>query len=381
MEDDGSSDQQLISFFAYAVVIYPAANYLISRRQWPQHWRILAAVTFLVLVATAQVMYENAESGPNYYQLMNVRRGDPIERLKKVHRKLSIDLHPDKTPDPAKRALFLKVEEAYEVLRRPETRGLYERLGPEGVKRASKAAVDTGYLLTQMLVHYTSTAVFAFIMTISDTGGDSMAVSFIALASVFLVECLLVLENEALPTWLFPFTTSFELVALLRRLFPAFMHGCRTVLGALYVDEKAYRVASLSSLSQSTRHSGKSVSTTVRATLSELKTQLSVADVNGTYATSSSGAGAAAGASHVVGVGASHGAGLVEDVLGGVSRRLGTGGEPSAKALVDANDSLLRDPRALQAHCRGSPGLDLLCQGAVFLAARLLLRHLKPSTS
>jgi len=371
MADDGSSDQQLISFFAYAVVIYPAANYLISRRQWPQHWRILAAVTFLVLVATAQVLYENAETGPNYYQLMNVRRGDPVERLKKVHRKLSIDLHPDKTPDPEKRALFLKVEEAYEVLRRGETRGLYERLGVDGVKRASKGAVDTGYLLTQMLVHYTSTAVFAFVMTISDTGGDSMTISFVALAVVFLVECLLVLEHEALPTWLFPFTTSFELVALLRRLFPAFMHGCRTVLGALYVDEKAYRVASLSSLSQSTRHSGKAVTATVGDTVTALKAQLSVVDVNGAYAQSSSGAG----------TGASDGVGLVEAVRGDVSRRLGSVGEPSARALVDANDRLLQDPRALQAHCRGSPGFDLLCQGAVFVTARLLLRHLKPSAS
>ena len=359
---DESSDQQLISFFVYAVLVYPAANYLISRRQWPQHWRILAAVTFLALVATCQILYENGDTGPNYYQLLNVRRGDPLDKLKRVHRKLSIDLHPDKTPDPAKRALFLKVEEAYEVLRKEETRGLYERLGAEGAKRAMKSAVDNSYLLTQMLVHYLSTAVTTFVMTISDTGGGSMALSFFALIMIAFLEALFVLELEVLPHWLFPYTTAFDLIALLRRLFPAFMHGTRTVLGALYVDETAYRVASLSSLSQSSRSAAVAVRKVLNDTTQALTVSFGITsgvEIDGDEEMD----------------------GLVCTALADVHRRLGRKGDTAAGATVASNAALLENSAKLRVRCRGSPGWDLLLQGSLFCAGRMLLSWLKPAST
>jgi len=369
MSEEDGSDQQLISFFAYALVVYPVANYLISRRSWPKHWRILAAVSFLALIASCQVMYENSTAGPNHYQLLNVRRGDGVDKLKKVHRKLSIDLHPDKTPDPEKRKLFLKVEEAYEVLRKEELRGIYERLGSDGVKKANKAAMDTSFVLTQMLVHYLSTAIFAFIMTISDTGGDSMTISFVALVVIFLVECLLVLEREQLPMWLFPYTTAHDFVSLLRRLFPAFMHGCRTVMGALYIDEKAYRVASLSSVSQTSRASAQAVSTVVSDTVTALRRMFPAPNSDGEQQkdddTSSTG-------SRV---------GIVAAARTEVMRRLGPAGDAQATALMEANNALLLDPEKLRVHCRGSPGEDLLYQCALFVGARLLLGYLKKGSA
>ncbi len=66
----------------------------------------------------------------DYYEILGVSRGADESEIKKAYRKLAKKYHPDvnKTPDGEGR--YREINEAYEVLRDPEKRKLYDELGP-----------------------------------------------------------------------------------------------------------------------------------------------------------------------------------------------------------------------------------------------------------
>ena len=72
---------------------------------------------------------------------------------------------------------------------------------------------------------------------------------------MLLLEIMLVLEEVQIPVWLLRYHTSHDVVSLCHRLFPAYMNGCRSIVGAFYVDRKANRVAALKSLSSAMHRS------------------------------------------------------------------------------------------------------------------------------
>ena len=67
-----------------------------------------------------------------------------LQDVKKAFRKLSLQLHPDKNPDPDAANRFAEVTEAYEVLSDPEKRGVYDQHGEEGLKRQQAQAGRSG---------------------------------------------------------------------------------------------------------------------------------------------------------------------------------------------------------------------------------------------
>jgi len=91
--------------------------------------------------------------------------------LKKLHRKLSLELHPDKNKSPTAIEEFRAVDTAFTVLKDNELRRVYEILGDHGVKIAEKSVVDHRYIITQMLVYYFSSLIFTFLMTFSEPTG------------------------------------------------------------------------------------------------------------------------------------------------------------------------------------------------------------------
>lgn len=52
----------------------------------------------------------------NYYEVLGVREDASEREIKHAHHQLALQLHPDRTPDPAARTRFLDVQEAYDVL-------------------------------------------------------------------------------------------------------------------------------------------------------------------------------------------------------------------------------------------------------------------------
>jgi curved DNA-binding protein len=67
----------------------------------------------------------------DYYQVMGVARDATEAQIKQAYRKLARKYHPDVSKEKDAEAHFKEVGEAYEVLKNPEKRAAYDRLGQQ----------------------------------------------------------------------------------------------------------------------------------------------------------------------------------------------------------------------------------------------------------
>ncbi len=73
----------------------------------------------------------------DYYEILCVERHASQEEIKKAYRKLALQYHPDRNPDDKEaEEKFKEAAEAYDVLRDPEKRRLYDLHGHAGVEGA-----------------------------------------------------------------------------------------------------------------------------------------------------------------------------------------------------------------------------------------------------
>lgn len=80
----------------------------------------------------------------DYYKILGVDKSATQQEIKKAYRKLAAKYHPDKNPDdPSSEEKFKEVGEAYEVLKDPEKRKLYDQAGADW-KRYRQADNNTG---------------------------------------------------------------------------------------------------------------------------------------------------------------------------------------------------------------------------------------------
>lgn len=71
----------------------------------------------------------------DYYKILGVAKDASEEEIKKSYRKVAMQLHPDRNPGNREAEERFKIaSEAYEVLRDPEKREIYNRYGIEGLK-------------------------------------------------------------------------------------------------------------------------------------------------------------------------------------------------------------------------------------------------------
>src|ERR1700694_6081431 len=71
----------------------------------------------------------------DFYQTLSVQRGAGDEEIKKAYRKLAMECHPDRNNgSKASEEKFKAITEAYDVLRDPDKRRLYDRYGEAGLR-------------------------------------------------------------------------------------------------------------------------------------------------------------------------------------------------------------------------------------------------------
>jgi molecular chaperone DnaJ len=71
----------------------------------------------------------------DYYKILGVSKDASAEEIKKNYRKVAMQYHPDRNPgNKEAEEQFKTVAEAYEVLRDPEKRQIYDRYGIEGLR-------------------------------------------------------------------------------------------------------------------------------------------------------------------------------------------------------------------------------------------------------
>ncbi|MEW5735824.1 MAG: DnaJ domain-containing protein, partial [Thermodesulfobacteriota bacterium] len=69
-----------------------------------------------------------------YYEILEVSRQASEGEIKNAYRKLALKCHPDRNPgDQEAEERFKEAAEAYEVLRDPEKRRIYDQFGHEGL--------------------------------------------------------------------------------------------------------------------------------------------------------------------------------------------------------------------------------------------------------
>jgi len=72
--------------------------------------------------------------GKDYYSMLGISKNSTDDEIKKAYRKLALKYHPDKNKAPEAQEKFKQVAEAYEVLKDPEKRKIFDMYGEEGLK-------------------------------------------------------------------------------------------------------------------------------------------------------------------------------------------------------------------------------------------------------
>ena len=69
----------------------------------------------------------------DYYEILGVSRDASEQQLKAAYRKIALEFHPDRNPDPEAEETFKQASEAYQVLSDADKRAAYDRFGHAGV--------------------------------------------------------------------------------------------------------------------------------------------------------------------------------------------------------------------------------------------------------
>lgn len=235
-EGGGGDDlSSLSSFFFYVFIVHPATAWILKPGRFERKKAIMYAIGFLAALAAIKTGMEIEAKGPNHYSLLGVTRSSNPLEIKRAYKKLSLELHPDKNPDPAATEQFHAVKSAYDVLMDMELREVYNKFGADGIK-SSKRFDETQFFI-ELAVFYLTWGMMAFVLTLGKKSGEARQWIFTGLIVMLVGEiAIMTSATNPLPATIFSQSTEYEFVWLFHSLFPAYMNGCRSMGSYLYVD-------------------------------------------------------------------------------------------------------------------------------------------------
>ena len=81
-----------------------------------------------------------------YYDLLGVNQQADETTIKNAYRKLAMKYHPDRNAgDSSAEARFKEINTAYETLKDPTKRSIYDRYGPDGVDQSNAGGFANGF--------------------------------------------------------------------------------------------------------------------------------------------------------------------------------------------------------------------------------------------
>jgi len=100
----------------------------------------MVSIILLVVLLVVDVF-----GGRDFYKILGVRRNADTNTIKKAYRKLAKEMHPDKNPDdPEANDKFQDLGVAYETLRDPDTRKIYDQGGEEALQKHERGGGGGG---------------------------------------------------------------------------------------------------------------------------------------------------------------------------------------------------------------------------------------------
>lgn len=195
---------------------------------------------------------------------------------------------------------------------------------------------------------------------------------------MLLVEMLLVVQEVQLPGWFLPQSTPYDIVSALKRMFPAFMNGCRCIASAYYDDHKTMRVLALNELNNNMKNIGMRISSVGRKLVFNVEQYFEVDDEDEGMGVDGS-AIESAGSFCASPRGAQSEMGLIKLALKGSVKRVASlreGRDGTLAAEMEAKVKLISNPDALKrTHMsseRAWAWLITLRNVAIYLLARWL---------
>ncbi|KAJ3387672.1 hypothetical protein HDU84_000624 [Entophlyctis sp. JEL0112] len=190
----------------------------------PRHarnWRIVFTVVVLSYLAYSVVQVERGLP-QNFYRILGLSPNtfDP-KALKANYRALSLTFHPDK--NPGFNDHYVLIRKAYDVLKDPVSKSVYDRLGLEVLEGCATCKTWKSFLyksLTPTVLYYAATSFFLAVYSFlgQDKFGSFWRV--VALSATATIELMLVVKPvDIFASTLAPWRTTRERIAILHQLF------------------------------------------------------------------------------------------------------------------------------------------------------------------
>ncbi len=233
------SSDSFTGFLFYFIIVQPILSWILKPKRFSRQRALYYAIAFLVCLSSLTMFLKIKEREANFYEVLQIRRDSSSSEIKRAYRSQSVAIHPDKNPSENAAEEFGRLQTANEVLLDSEKRQVYDLFGEAAAMNNSKETPEQATMshLIQMCMYYIMWGTMSYVMTLGSAIGNGRSWIFIGIVSLFLLELnLKFAKNVELPLAIFPRLTPFELIALIKSIFPAFLHACRAIGGYLHVD-------------------------------------------------------------------------------------------------------------------------------------------------